>query len=76
MTGNTSKKSFPWKWVIVAAILGAITVAWILLPVDEWIKQLKSWVDGLGTWGYLIFGLIYIAATIVLTARRGACGPG
>ena len=66
MTGNTSKKSFSWKWVIVAAILGAITVAWILLPVDEWIKQLKSWVDGLGTWGYLIFGLIYIAATIVL----------
>ena len=66
MANKQSKKGFPWKWVVLAVILAAITVAWILLPVDEWIKQLKGWVDGLGPWGYLIFGLIYIAATIVL----------
>lgn len=66
MTGKKSKKGFPWKWVILATILVAITVAWFLLPVDEWVKQLKSWVGGLGAWGYVIFGLIYIAATIFL----------
>lgn len=66
MAGKTTKKGFPWKWVILAAILVAITVAWFLLPVDEWIKQLKSWVEGLGPWGYVIFGVIYVAATIVL----------
>ncbi len=66
MTIKQSKKGFPWKWVIFAAILVGITVAWFLLPVDEWIKQLKGWVDGLGAWGYVIYGLIYIGATIVL----------
>lgn len=66
MTSKKSKQGFPWKWVILAAILIAVAVAWILLPVDEWVKELKGWVDGLGPWGYVIFGLIYIAATIVL----------
>lgn len=66
MASTTAKKGFPWKWVILAAILLAIMAAWFLLPVDEWIKQLRGWVDGLGPWGYVIYGLIYIGATIVL----------
>ncbi|MEO7916587.1 MAG: TVP38/TMEM64 family protein [Dokdonella sp.] len=63
---NSKKGGFPWKWVVFAVILIGITAAWLLLPVNEWITQLKSWVDGMGAWGYVIFGLIYIAATIVL----------
>ena len=66
MASTTANKGFPWKWVILAAILLAIMAAWFLLPVDEWIKQLRGWVDGLGPWGYVIYGLIYIGATIVL----------
>lgn len=66
MASTATTKGFPWKWIVFAAILIVITVAWFLLPVDEWIKQLKGWVDGLGSWGYLIYGLIYIGATIVL----------
>ena len=66
MASTTAKKGVPWKWMILAAILLAIMAAWVLLPVDEWIKQLRGWVDGLGPWGYVIYGLIYIGATIVL----------
>ncbi len=66
MASETAKKSFPWKWVIFVAVVIAITVAWFLLPVDEWVKQLRTWVDGLGAWGYVIYGLIYIVGTIAL----------
>lgn len=66
MTQKKFKPGFPWKWVVMALILVVIFAAWLLLPVSEWISQLKTWVDGLGPWGYVIFGLIYVAATLIL----------
>ncbi len=50
----------------IALVLAALTGAWLLLPVGEWLRSFNQWIAGLGVWGYVIFAAIYIAATVGL----------
>ena len=55
-------------WVPAAGALGfvALGFAWLLLPVDEWVKQFSEWIDGFGAAGVIGFALLYLVGTLVL----------
>jgi uncharacterized membrane protein YdjX (TVP38/TMEM64 family) len=59
-------------------VLAALVVAGRLLPIGTWLAQVESWVRGLGPWGAVVFGFIYVAAALafvpgsVVTLAAGA----
>jgi uncharacterized membrane protein YdjX (TVP38/TMEM64 family) len=55
-----------WPWAIVALVLIALCFAWLLLPVDEWLKSFSDWIKSLGALGVLAFGLTYMIGTLLL----------
>ncbi|MEM7011785.1 MAG: TVP38/TMEM64 family protein [Verrucomicrobiota bacterium] len=74
----SSKKNIPWlKIVIALLIVGGLVTAFIVLPINDWLKAVNAWVESLGFWGPVTFILIYIACTVlfvpgsVLTAGAG-----
>jgi uncharacterized membrane protein YdjX (TVP38/TMEM64 family) len=55
-----------WKWVAGLALIAALVAAWLLLPVRDWAESFQGWIEGLGAWGILIFGVVYVVATVLL----------
>ncbi len=55
----------PWiKWISVAVIIvGIVQIIW-LLPIETGVRLLRRWIDELGMWGPIAFGLIYVVAAI------------
>lgn len=51
-------------WIGVAALAVAATVVWLFLPVKEWTESFHDWVQGLGLWGPIAFGLVYVVAVV------------
>lgn len=66
------------KWVCVAAMLGSVMWAMRALPTKELTESLQAWLETLGIWGPVVFGLIYVIATVcfvpglILTIAAGA----
>ncbi|MEO7243496.1 MAG: FAD-dependent oxidoreductase [Variovorax sp.] len=54
------------KWVIGAAVLVALVLAYVLLPIKEWVEAFQGWIEGLGAWGYVMFALVYVVGTVLL----------
>jgi len=65
-SGTSKSVSSTWKWVLGAVVLIALIVGWFWLPVKEWSDSFQSWIKDLGAKGILIFGIVYIAATVFL----------
>ncbi len=61
-----NRMSNPVAWLSIGLLLVAAGFASSLLPLEEWIQFLKSWVDGLGAWGYVAFGAAYVVAAVLL----------
>ncbi len=55
------------RWVLVL-ILIALSIAAIShqLPARSAVQELIDWIEGIGIWGPLIFGLLYVAAVVAL----------
>jgi uncharacterized membrane protein YdjX (TVP38/TMEM64 family) len=68
MSGSGKAKSTPsiWKWIVGAVVLIALIVGWFVLPVKEWSDLFQSWIKDLGAWGVLIFGIVYVVATVLM----------
>jgi len=68
MSSSTKAKSVAsiWKWIVGAIVLIALIVGWFVLPVKEWSDLFQSWIKDLGAWGVLIFGIVYIVATVLM----------
>jgi uncharacterized membrane protein YdjX (TVP38/TMEM64 family) len=68
MSGSGIAKSAGsiWKWVVGAVVLIALIVGWLLLPVKELSDSFQSWIEDQGAWGVVIFGVVYIVATVFL----------
>ncbi len=69
------------KWVKPVALLGAVIVILVLswaLGIGNRILSLREWIKSLGSWGPLVFILLYAVATVaalpgfVLTVMAGA----
>ena len=54
------------KSLSALAALAVLFVAWYFLPVDEWIRAFIAWVSGLGVSGALVFGAVYVVATVLM----------
>ena len=50
----------------VAALLVLLAVGWRVLPLGEWLTELRRLIAGLGWWGVMLFALIYIVGGVVL----------
>ena len=64
ITKDTPKK-IPWKFISSAIVIIALFALWRILPMEQWLTQFNHWVSGLGTVGLIVYGLFYIAATVL-----------
>ena len=55
-----------WKWIAAAAALAAVIAAWSLLPLKAWLTALGASIDGLGMFGPILFGLLYMVAELLM----------
>lgn len=53
-------------WMAVLAILIAVCLAWLFLPIDDAIRSFSEWVRRLGFWGMVVFALVYVVVVVVL----------
>ena len=64
--GPAAKKPFPVAKVALAVVVVAgLFLLFRLLPIAAWIEEFKTYVRGQGALGYLIFGLVYIGASLI-----------
>lgn len=54
------------KWVSIALIVVSILLILRLLPIGPAINALQDWIGGLGIWGPVVFGLLYVVAVVLL----------
>lgn len=54
------------RWVCVAVIVLSIVGVFHLFPVGPVVRKMVDWSEGLGIWGPLVFGLLYVAAVLAL----------
>ena len=52
------------KWASIVVTVIALLVIVRSLPVNRLMDGLRGWIDGLGVLGPVIFGLIYVIATV------------
>lgn len=55
-------------WVPVAGLVGLIALgfAWLLLPLDEWLKQFSDWINSYGAAGVVGFAVFYAVSLLFL----------
>lgn len=53
------------KLLIALIVVVVLITLSFLLPVKEWFESFNLWVQDLGAVGYLVFGIVYILATIL-----------
>lgn len=54
------------RWGLGILLIAAILVAATLFPAREFLKAALVWIQGLGTWGPVIFILIYVVACVFM----------
>ncbi len=55
----------PWKWIGVVGGVLLLIVGTRLLPITEWLRRLQDWIAGLGPAGGVLYGLLYVLATLL-----------
>ena len=66
------------KWISIGTAVLALILIARLLPLERTMQALDAWLDGLGGWGPVAFGMMYAVATVlfmpgsVLTIAAGA----
>ena len=53
------------KWIVLVAAAVVLITAWRVLPLAAWIGRFQSWVTGLGPWGAVLYGVVYIVAVLL-----------
>jgi uncharacterized membrane protein YdjX (TVP38/TMEM64 family) len=54
------------KWISWAVIIAGLLMLVRSLPLADGVAAVRAWVAGLGVWGPLAFGLIYIVAVVAM----------
>lgn len=53
------------RWVLLAAALLGLFAATRLLPVNEWLGAFSRWAAGVGPWGAVIYGVVYVTCALL-----------
>jgi uncharacterized membrane protein YdjX (TVP38/TMEM64 family) len=53
-------------WIAAGLLLVAVAIGWYLLPVADWLGDLRGWIVALGFKGVVVFAMIYIVGAVVL----------
>lgn len=64
---SNSETSYSWlkPAVIVAFVIIAI-VAGFFIPIQDWAEAYKTWLEGLGSFGVILYVIIYALSTVLL----------
>jgi uncharacterized membrane protein YdjX (TVP38/TMEM64 family) len=58
------------SWVRTGLLTGAAVAvcvgAWMLLPVEDWLREFSRWANGFGPYGLLVFGVLFFLATLLI----------
>src|SRR5262249_41707474 len=54
------------KWAFVGVLVVSFFLIVRVLPVGEAGEAMEAWVEGLGGWGPVVVGLIYVVAVVLL----------
>ncbi len=57
------------RWLLPAVVViaaGGVYAASRALPIGHYLAAALEWTEGLGTWGYLVFGVVYVVATVFM----------
>lgn len=57
------KKYLP--WAALAALLLVLCLGWFLLPLQQWVNDLQSWLLGRGAWGVVICVVVLVVITFL-----------
>ena len=66
LTARVNEHATTIKWCSTGLIVTALLWTMRSLPVDLAVQAVNAWVESLGVWGPLVFGLVYILATVLL----------
>ncbi len=66
LTAKVNEHATAIKWCSIGVIVIALLWTMRSLPVDRAVQAVNVWVESLGVWGPLVFGLVYILATVLL----------
>ncbi|MCI0458159.1 MAG: VTT domain-containing protein [Gemmataceae bacterium] len=66
LTATVNRFATAIKWTSVGLIALSLLLVWRQLPVGPAVQMLEDWIESLGMWGPLVFGLIYVAAVVAL----------
>ncbi|MDQ3195993.1 MAG: TVP38/TMEM64 family protein [Pseudomonadota bacterium] len=65
-TENPNKSRPKWLlWAGLGLLAAGLIAGWFLLPVKEWAEAFQKWIEGLGVWGVVAFGVAYVVATVL-----------
>lgn len=53
------------KWAALAVLAAALIAGFFLLPLEEWVGTLETFIEGLGRWAYVGFVAAYAIGTVV-----------
>ncbi len=66
MTTETKSRASKWEWLLGLLVLVSVVATLPFLPVQDQLKRVLDWINGLGPLGPLLFIVIYIIATVLL----------
>ena len=55
-----------WKWIAWGTVIVAFIAAWNFLPLSHWLEALEFSIDGMGIVGPILYGLVYLAAELLM----------
>ncbi|WP_416897533.1 MAG: TVP38/TMEM64 family protein [Minwuia sp.] len=66
--GNGERSGMPaWAKALLAAVLvGGLIAAYAVLPLSDWIEGFRTWIEGLGPIGWVVFVFAYAFAVTAL----------
>jgi uncharacterized membrane protein YdjX (TVP38/TMEM64 family) len=53
------------RWALAVAGVLALLAAVRLLPADAWLREFQRWVAGVGPWGAVLYGLVYVGCALL-----------
>ncbi len=62
----TTKKSIAVRGIVFVLVIVGLFVLFRTLPITAWLGTFLEWVQGLGFWGPVILGAVYVVATVTM----------